>query len=220
VTSCGPGSSNAPVTASNVYTNDHYLPGVGYYHAPFRSWYAHRYNEYSADNKGCFHGGQWNAAPHHSITNVSSPAAEAAQQAEARRASTSRGGFREHLTPPFHVVLMHRHRLNPRPDWRAKVEDIGFNYHTHDGGPYWDESACYELTAAEVGELESAGNALHPLCIAAAEAVIEKKLVASSRYPIHRHSEHSPLMGAGRFGPAGDPCDRQIALGHFQRPPA
>ena len=69
---------------------------------------------------------------------------------------------------------MHRHRLNPRPDWRAKVEEIGFNYHTHDGGPYWDESACYELTASEVSNLESAGNTLHHLCIAAAEAVIEK----------------------------------------------
>ena len=93
VTSCGPGSANAPVTPNNVYTNNHYVPGVGYYHAPFRSWYAHRYNEYSADNKGYFHGGQWNVAPHQSITNVSSPTAEAARQAEARRASTSRGGF-------------------------------------------------------------------------------------------------------------------------------
>ena len=68
---------------------------------------------------------------------------------------------------------MRRHRLQPRPDWHSKVESIGFNYHTHDDGAYWDESACYELTAKEVNDLESAGNTLHRLCIDAAEAVIE-----------------------------------------------
>ncbi|MEI9864539.1 MAG: glutathionylspermidine synthase family protein [Limisphaerales bacterium] len=39
--------------------------------------------------------------------------------------------------------------------------------------PYWDESACYELTAGEVDQLESAANKLHFLCIDAAEAVIK-----------------------------------------------
>jgi glutathionylspermidine synthase len=68
---------------------------------------------------------------------------------------------------------MKRHRCNPRPDWRTKVESIGLTYHSHDEGPYWDESACYELTAREVDELEAAANALHFLCIDAAEAVIK-----------------------------------------------
>ena len=68
---------------------------------------------------------------------------------------------------------MQRHVCQPRPDWRAKVETVGLTYHSHDDGPYWDESACYELTADEVNTLEAAGNTLHHLCIAAAEAVIE-----------------------------------------------
>ncbi|HEX9045561.1 MAG TPA: glutathionylspermidine synthase family protein, partial [Verrucomicrobiae bacterium] len=51
---------------------------------------------------------------------------------------------------------MKRHACQPRPDWRQKVERIGLTYHSHDDGPYWDESACYELTAAEVDELEAA----------------------------------------------------------------
>lgn len=68
---------------------------------------------------------------------------------------------------------MQRHRLTPRPDWREKVEAVGFNYHSHENGPYWDESACYELTAGEVDTLEAAANILHYLCIDAAEAVIQ-----------------------------------------------
>jgi len=67
---------------------------------------------------------------------------------------------------------MQRHAIHPRPDWRERVESIGLTYHSHDDGPYWDESACYELTANEVDTLEAAANELHYRCIDAAEAVI------------------------------------------------
>jgi len=68
---------------------------------------------------------------------------------------------------------MRRHACQPRPDWRAKVEEVGLTYHSHDCGAYWDESAAYELTADEVNTMEAAANSLHRLCIEAAEAVIE-----------------------------------------------
>jgi glutathionylspermidine synthase len=68
---------------------------------------------------------------------------------------------------------MQRHDCLPRPDWKSRVEHLGLTYHSHEHGPYWDESACYELTADEVDALETAGNALHALCLAAAEKVIE-----------------------------------------------
>jgi glutathionylspermidine synthase len=68
---------------------------------------------------------------------------------------------------------MKRHQSQVRPDWAKKVESIGLTYHSHESGPYWDESAYYELTAAEVDVLEAAANALHFLCIDAAEAVIK-----------------------------------------------
>ena len=68
---------------------------------------------------------------------------------------------------------MKRHTCQPRPDWREKVESVGLTFHSHEAGPYWDESACYELTAAEVDDLEVAANQLHYLCIDAAEAVIK-----------------------------------------------
>ncbi len=69
---------------------------------------------------------------------------------------------------------MRRHVCTPRPDWQQRVEKIGLTYHSHENGPYWDESACYELTAHEVTELENAANTLHQLCIDAAEQIIER----------------------------------------------
>jgi glutathionylspermidine synthase len=69
---------------------------------------------------------------------------------------------------------MQRHRCQPRPAWREKVEAIGLTYHTHDTGPYWDESACYEFDAGEIAVLERAAQALHRLCLDAAEQVIAR----------------------------------------------
>jgi glutathionylspermidine synthase len=68
---------------------------------------------------------------------------------------------------------MKRHACEPRTNWRERVERVGLTFHSHDNGPYWDESACYELSAHEVGELEAAANELHYRCIDAAEAVIK-----------------------------------------------
>jgi len=69
---------------------------------------------------------------------------------------------------------MKRHALTPRPDWREKAATLGFTYHTHETGPYWDESACYVFSAREIDELEAAGNTLHSLCLAAAQVVIDR----------------------------------------------
>lgn len=70
---------------------------------------------------------------------------------------------------------MNRRSMNPRQDWQARVEEKGMVYHTaEDGTPYWDESACYEFTAAEVDALEKATYTLNDLCLAAVECVIQK----------------------------------------------
>jgi len=69
---------------------------------------------------------------------------------------------------------MQRHCCQVRAGWREKVEGLGLTYHSHESGPYWDESACYELTRVEVDALEAAGNKLHRLCIEAAGEVIER----------------------------------------------
>jgi glutathionylspermidine synthase len=68
---------------------------------------------------------------------------------------------------------MNRAVLTPRADWPAKAEALGFTYHTHETGPYWDESACYVFSAREIDELEAAANTLHQLCLDAAQVVID-----------------------------------------------
>lgn len=100
---------------------------------------------------------------------------------------------------------MQRHTCHPRPDWRAKVEEIGLTYHSHEDGPYWDESACYELTAQEVETLETAANTLHRLCLDAAEAVIQRGWWARLGIPksaipaIQRTWERDDFSLYGRF---------------------
>ena len=81
------------VSAQNVYTNNFYVPGAGYYHAPFRGWYRLPYNYFDAGNNLYFYGGQWATHPSESITNISSPTSEAVQLAESSRTDISRGGF-------------------------------------------------------------------------------------------------------------------------------
>ena len=70
---------------------------------------------------------------------------------------------------------MNRLTRQPRENWQAKVEDVGLTFHTIDGATYWDESVCYELTAAEVDTLEAAANEVHARCMEAAAAVIKNR---------------------------------------------
>jgi glutathionylspermidine synthase len=70
---------------------------------------------------------------------------------------------------------MRRDPRIPRTSWQARVESVGLPHHTGaQGTPYWDESACYTFSAAEVDELEAATAELHRLCLEAAAHVIER----------------------------------------------
>lgn len=91
---CGPlGKLPPTISTDAVYTNNFHVPGAGYYHAPFRAWYALPYNHYDAGKKQYYYGGQWGAAPHQSITNISAPTASAVQLVAATRTDVTRGGF-------------------------------------------------------------------------------------------------------------------------------
>jgi glutathionylspermidine synthase len=72
---------------------------------------------------------------------------------------------------------MRREPSAERPDWRARVEALGFDFHTIDGEPYWREDACYRFSARQVDELEAATNELHALCLDAID-----RIVAEGRY--------------------------------------
>lgn len=85
--------SKPAVSAQNYYTNNFYVPGAGYYHAPFRNWYPFPYNYYDTQARLYFYGGQWGAKPFESVTNISSPTQEAVQVAQTSRTDIARGGF-------------------------------------------------------------------------------------------------------------------------------
>jgi glutathionylspermidine synthase len=82
---------------------------------------------------------------------------------------------------------MQRIPLTPRYNWQQKVESVGLTFHTPDvpemDRPYWDESAAYQFTAAEVDTLEAAGNKLQEMCLAAAQHIINEKCYAELDIP-------------------------------------
>jgi len=80
---------------------------------------------------------------------------------------------------------MKRINLEPRPDWAAKAQDMGFTWNHVDGAQYWDETACYEFTLAEVEDgLEAPAQELHAMCLdVVAEVVKSEELMARLAIP-------------------------------------
>jgi glutathionylspermidine synthase len=78
---------------------------------------------------------------------------------------------------------MQRLSLTPRENWAGRVEALGMTYHTIDDELYWDESACYRFTSAEIDVLDLATAELHRLCIEVAERVIRENLFSRLQIP-------------------------------------
>lgn len=77
---------------------------------------------------------------------------------------------------------MQRFSTTPRPDWQAKVEALGFSFHSMDD-VYWDETAYYGFAMQEVLEIEKATATLWEMCLEAAQYVIDKNLYATFHIP-------------------------------------
>ena len=81
---------------------------------------------------------------------------------------------------------MQRTNVRPRDGWQARVEAQGLTFHSPSAmapRTYWDESAAYRFTAAEVDTLEAAANELQTMCLAAAQNVIDKQRYAELAIP-------------------------------------
>ena len=84
---------------------------------------------------------------------------------------------------------MQRLTVTPRPDWRSHVErDLGFVFHTIDGAPYWDETACYRFNAAEIDALEDATVELEAMALALVDRVVSNGEEDLERLRIPRHA--------------------------------
>lgn len=101
------GCSRAPrdlppveLSTENTYTNNHYVPGAGYYHAHYGSWFPYPYNHHDPA-RGYFAGGSWSPEAHTSALTASKPASGAVANAQAAHSalrakaasSTTRTGF-------------------------------------------------------------------------------------------------------------------------------
>ena len=83
---------------------------------------------------------------------------------------------------------MRRLAMTPRADWQQRAQETGFPHHTIDGEPYWDESACYAFTLAQIEEhLEAAADALGGLSLEFVERSIRDER-ALERMKIPRHA--------------------------------
>ena len=96
---------------------------------------------------------------------------------------------------------MNRHIIEPRDDWRAKVEALGLVFHTtpeppgiaagaepaagSPAAPYWNESAYYSFTVEDIERVERATNELHERCLEAVQHVIDSKLYQRLGIPAH-----------------------------------
>jgi glutathionylspermidine synthase len=77
---------------------------------------------------------------------------------------------------------MKKINIDPRPDWKRKVEDLGFSFHSLDD-IYWDESAAYRFSMEEILLLEEATNKLHGMCLDAVQHIIDNDLYNKLKIP-------------------------------------
>lgn len=80
---------------------------------------------------------------------------------------------------------MQRIKLDPRPDWQAKAEAVGFTWHHDSGQTYWDEAAAYEFSLAEIEDgIEAPTAELHAMCLDLVdEAVKSERLMTQLDIP-------------------------------------
>ncbi|WP_020591295.1 glutathionylspermidine synthase family protein [Kiloniella laminariae] len=68
---------------------------------------------------------------------------------------------------------MERISIEERDDWRSQAEEVGFDFHTFDGEPYWDETACYRFSLAQIeNDIEDPSADIENLCFEVVERAI------------------------------------------------
>ncbi len=82
---------------------------------------------------------------------------------------------------------MKRIPITPRQDWKTQAETLGFQFHTIDGEPYWDESAYYAFTLRQIeDDLEQPSQDLHDMAMALVDEVVgSEELLTALHIPPH-----------------------------------
>ena len=92
---------------------------------------------------------------------------------------------------------MQRVKVEPRPDYAAKLEAQGLSFHARDA--YWREDVCYRLTSAEVDTLEAATQELHGMCMEAARHLVRNRRLAELQIPAEFRDAIAASLERGGF---------------------
>ncbi|MFZ4861589.1 glutathionylspermidine synthase family protein [Sphingobacterium sp. Mn56C] len=107
------------------------------------------------------------------------------------------------------------------PNWKTRLEGIGFGYHSLDGVPFWVDDYYYEITNKEADLLYTATNELWEMCLAAVEYIIQNKHYAPFHIPafmihhIERSWEQDEPSIYGRFDFAYDAAAQTLKMLEF-----
>jgi glutathionylspermidine synthase len=86
---------------------------------------------------------------------------------------------------------MIRHTLSPRPDWEARLREVGFTWFAptpEHPVPYWSEDGYYAFTAAQIGDIRAASQELTTLVLETTGYAIERGRLAELGIPAFLHS--------------------------------
>ena len=71
---------------------------------------------------------------------------------------------------------MKRITTTARPGWQAFAESVGFQFHTFDGEPYWDETAYYQFSLAQIEQdLEAPTEELHQMALDLVDDIVDNE---------------------------------------------
>ncbi|MEL6374493.1 MAG: glutathionylspermidine synthase family protein [Pseudomonadota bacterium] len=71
---------------------------------------------------------------------------------------------------------MDRIPVTPREDWRATALEHGFTFHSPENDPYWNESAYYRFTLAQIeNDLEDPAETLEQMCFEIVDAALRSE---------------------------------------------
>ena len=83
---------------------------------------------------------------------------------------------------------MFRMPCQPRKGWQQLANEFGFHFHTMYGKPYWDETAYYQFTLAQIeNDIEDPTAELHQMCLAVTEDVVNSEALLTRFSIPERH---------------------------------
>lgn len=116
---------------------------------------------------------------------------------------------------------MHIKKLNLDPNWKSRLENIGYGYHSDGEQPYWIDHYYYSISNEEADQIYTATQSVWEMCLTAVQHIIDHKLYDKFHIPAHmiHHIERSWNNDSpsiyGRFDFAYDAAKHQIKMLEF-----